>query len=148
MNELDSNQDSWWEIPWISYFASLYKHPFNVTEFSILEFEQSLATDDQASQIFFIDLLIELLRGLYQNPKIDESTYEDLLREICRARLLSESAIFNPLESTETSFFDLTPRLRVWIIYKLCCWKVEDEQAITDAIDLKVRPINSSYVHH
>ena len=46
--------------------------------------------------------------------------------------------MFNPLESSETDFFDLTPRLRVWIIYKLCCWKVEDEQAITDAIDIKV----------
>ena len=62
----------------------------------------------------------------------------ELLRDICRARLLAEKAMFNPLESSETDFFDLTPRLRVWIIYKLCCWKVEDEQAITDAIDIKV----------
>ena len=108
----------------------------------------------QASQLFFTDLIIELLRGLYQNPKIDESSYEgkkiinnrrnskfvilELLRDICRARLLAEKAMFNPLESSETDFFDLTPRLRVWIIYKLCCWKVEDEQAITDAIDIKV----------
>jgi len=30
----------------------------------------------QASQLFFTDLIIELLRGLYQNPKIDESSYE------------------------------------------------------------------------
>ena len=62
----------------------------------------------------------------------------ELLRDICRARLLAENAMFNPLESSDTDFFDLTPRLRVWIIYKLCCWKVEDEQAITDAIDIKV----------
>ena len=101
--------DSWWEIPWISYFVSLFKHPFNITEFSILEFEDSLNNDDQgptnnanqgstvyrpdgtwviwrslatrllayqASQLFFTDLIIELLRGLYQNPKIDESSYE------------------------------------------------------------------------
>merc|ERR1712096_198835 len=119
MNE----SDSWWEIPWISYFVSLFKHPFNITEFSILEFEKSLSANDQASQLFFTDLIIELLRGLYQNPKIDESTYEDLLRDICRARLLAENAMFNPLESFETNFFDLTPRLRVWLIYKLCCWK-------------------------
>ena len=39
--------DSWWEIPWISYFVSLFKHPFNITEFSILEFEDSLNNDDQ-----------------------------------------------------------------------------------------------------
>ena len=38
--------DSWWEIPWISYFVSLFKHPFNITEFSILEFEDSLNNDD------------------------------------------------------------------------------------------------------
>jgi hypothetical protein len=68
--------DSWWEIPWIAYFVSLFKHPFNITEFSILEFEDSLNKDDQASQLFFTDLIIELLRGLYQNPKIDESSYE------------------------------------------------------------------------
>ena len=30
----------------------------------------------QASQLFFTDLIIELLRGLYQNPKIDESSFE------------------------------------------------------------------------
>ena len=65
----------------------------------------------------------------------------ELLRDICRARLLAENAMFNPLESSDTDFFDLTPRLRVWIIYKLCCWKVEDEQAITDAIDIKVSSI-------
>ena len=63
---------------------------------------------------------------------------KDLLREICCARLRAENALFNPLESVQTGFFDLTSRLQVWIIYKLCCWKVEDEQAITDAIDIKV----------
>jgi len=135
--------DSWWEIPWIAYFVSLFKHPFNITEFSILEFEDSLNKDDQASQLFFTDLIIELLRGLYQNPKIDESSYEELLRDICRARLMAEKAMFNPLESSETDFFDLTRRLRVWIVYKLCCWKVEDEQAITDAIDIKESNLES-----
>ena len=110
--------DSWWEIPWISYFVSLFKHPFNITEFSILEFEDSLNNDDQgptnnanqgstvyrsdgagyltipgtrllayqASQLFFTDLIIELLRGLYQNPKIDESSYEgkDIISRVHR----------------------------------------------------------------
>merc|ERR1712187_267835 len=136
-----SNPDSWWEIPWIAYFVSLYKHPFQITEFSILEFEQAIQNGDSASDIFFLDLIIELLRGLYCNPKIDESSYSALLREICSTRLTNENALFNPLE--EADFFDLSSRLKVWIVYKLCCWKDDDEQAITDGIDIKESRLES-----
>ena len=103
-----------------------FQHPFQITEFSILEFEQAITNADSASDIFFLDLIIELLRGLYCNPKIDESSYAALLREICSTRLTNENALFNPLE--EADFFDLSSRLKVWIVYKLCCWKADDEQ--------------------
>ena len=103
-----------------------------------MEFEQCLESDSDQSRAFFVQLICELLRGLYQNPKIDENNYDEILREICDVRLKTDNAVFNPLASEGTIYFNLPERLRVWIIYKLCCWRLDDEQTITDAIDIKV----------
>ena len=53
-------------------------------------------------------------------------------------RLKSDNAVFNPLSSRGTTFFDLPLKLRIWLLYKLCCWRLDDEQTVTDAIDIKV----------
>ena len=120
-------------------FHVFFKHPFEITEFSILEFEQCIENSEASeSRLFFSNLIIELLRGLYQNPKIDDSSYEEILREICEVRLKADNAVFNPLSSRDTTFFDLPLKLRIWLLYKLCCWRLDDEQSITDAIDIKV----------
>lgn len=75
-------------------------------------------------------------RGLYQNPKIDAWNFDSSLHEICAVRLPAENSLFNPLADPSVSFFDLPVRLRIWVVYKLCCWRVEDEQSITDEIQL------------
>ena len=104
-----------------------------------MEFEQCIENSEASeSRLFFSNLIIELLRGLYQNPKIDDSSYDEILREICEVRLKADNAVFNPLSSRDTTFFDLPLKLRIWLLYKLCCWRLDDEQSITDAIDIKV----------
>ena len=89
-----------------------------------------------------MQLICELLRGLYQNPKIDESNCDEILREICDVRLKADKSVFNPLAAEKTLFIHLPARLRVWILYKLCCWRLDDEQSVTDAIDIKDTVIN------
>ena len=59
---MDREFSTWWEIPWIAYFVSLYKNPFDISEFSIYELEECLETDDPQSRLFFTTLLSELLR--------------------------------------------------------------------------------------
>ena len=82
-----------------------------------------------------------VFRGLYQNPKIDPWNFDNSLHEICAVRLPAENSLFNPLADPTVSFFDLPARLRIWLVYKLCCWRVEDEQSITDAIEIaEARP--------
>lgn len=85
MNFLDIQ--TWWEIPSIAHFCSLFCSVFDLPEFDIEDFEEALllATDTNANEHtgLLIDLIVRLLSGCVKtNAKINNVNYDDYLREL------------------------------------------------------------------
>lgn len=58
---------SWWEVPAIAHFCSLFRTAFRLPDFEIEELEAALHRDDVE---FISDLIACLLQGCYQRRDI------------------------------------------------------------------------------
>lgn len=84
MNFLDIQ--SWWEIPSIAHFCSLFCSVFNLPEFDIEDLEEALLTDgndDNDNIGLLVKLIIRLLKGcaLTKSP-ITPENYQIYLRQL------------------------------------------------------------------
>lgn len=85
MNFLDIQ--SWWEIPSIAHFCSLFCSVFNLPEFDIEEFEEALLLATDANDIgnagLLIDLIVRLLSGCsITNIQITRANYDSYLKKL------------------------------------------------------------------
>lgn len=85
MNFLDIQ--SWWEIPSIAHFCSLFCSVFNLPEFDIEDFEEALllATDanDNENAGLLIELIVRILSGCsITNQRITSDNYDTYLRQL------------------------------------------------------------------
>ncbi|XP_078670272.1 uncharacterized protein LOC144910741 isoform X3 [Branchiostoma floridae x Branchiostoma belcheri] len=121
---------SWWEVPAIAHFCSLFRAAFNLSDFEIEELEEALLADEgscdgDTTHVFLADLIARLLRGCYGRRDIGLDNFELWLVDIMKHRWEMEEGRPNPLQNKE--FQHLSLRKKVEIIHALCDYRLDAE---------------------
>lgn len=110
MNFLDIQ--SWWEIPSIAHFCSLFRYVFNLPAFDIEDFEEALllAVDDidNVNRGLLIDLIVRLLNGSgITKQEITARNYDEYLKQLFNDKC-AVSVLFSRLPPNAASMKHLT----------------------------------------
>ncbi|XP_046977534.1 uncharacterized protein LOC124543377 [Vanessa cardui] len=137
---------SWWEVPSIAYFCSLFRTAFNLLDFDIEELEEALLTDgtEESGNSLLTELIVRLLNGCLGNNDISAFNYQMYLRRLFR-RKCQEHGRYNPF-NTDIDFQFLPLRTKVEILYALCDFRLDAEDVFDlfknlEAESLRVEPL-------
>uniref|UniRef100_A0A2M4BPA1 Putative thyroid hormone receptor-associated protein complex subunit n=1 Tax=Anopheles marajoara TaxID=58244 RepID=A0A2M4BPA1_9DIPT len=130
---------SWWEVPCIAHFCSLFSSTFKLPEFYIEELEEALLTDTDAegevvnakvcTALKLSELIVALLKGCDTlapiSSQISPSNYQMFLRRLFREKCQVYN-VENPF-NTDTDFEKLPLRTKILILKYLCDFRLDSE---------------------
>lgn len=155
MNFIDIQ--SWWEVPCIAHFCSLFSGSFHLPDFDIEDLEEALLTDvDTESEVdlkvysarLLPDLIVALLKGCDTLSQIvshiSPSNYQMFLRRLFRQKC-QEYNIDNPFNE-DTDFEKLPLRTKILILKYLCDFRLDSADVFNsfanlEADSLRVEPL-------
>ncbi|CAG9558406.1 unnamed protein product [Danaus chrysippus] len=137
---------SWWEVPSIAYFCSLFRTAFNLLDFDIEELEEALLTDgtEESASSLLTELIVRLLNGCLGNNDISAFNFQMYLRRLFRQKC-QEKGKCNPFDN-DINFQFLPLRTKVEILYSLCDFRLDAEDVYDlfrnlEAESLRVEPL-------
>uniref|UniRef100_A0A182IRR8 DDT domain-containing protein n=1 Tax=Anopheles atroparvus TaxID=41427 RepID=A0A182IRR8_ANOAO len=159
---------SWWEVPCIAHFCSLFSTAFHLPRFDIEDLEEALLTNPDVegevdlkvySARLLPELIVALLKGcdaLVQiRSSISPSNYQMFLKRLLRQKC-QEYNVENPF-NTDTDFEKLPLRTKILILKYLCDFRLDSLDVCTtfanyEADSIRLQPIGydrngSSYWH-
>lgn len=114
---------TWWEVPSIAYFCSLFRTAFNLVDFDVEELEEALLTEGaEDSSTLVTELIVRLLNGCLGNSDISAFNYQMYLRRLFRRKC--QNTKLNPF-NTDIDFQFLPLRTKVEILQALCDFRLD-----------------------
>lgn len=156
---IDTDIQSWPEVPSIAHFCSLFRQAFDLLEFEIQELEESLllmgTPDDELRLVH--QLMVKLLIGCLPMYKknIKEENYSMYLRQFLQTKQEEaeedgiEYRFTNPFQEDEVlDFTELDLREKVRVLHQLCEVRLEaadvaDKVKKLEAASLRVDPLGT-----
>ncbi|GFS07842.1 cat eye syndrome critical region protein 2 [Elysia marginata] len=115
---------TWWEVPAIAHFCSLFKAVFGFCDFDIEDLEDALLTNPAlGGSTLAVDIVCQLLNGCYARDDIKYFNYDLFLKDIFKQRWTVEQGRSNPFN--ERTFLELPVRLRVEVLHALCDFRLD-----------------------
>ncbi|XP_058065795.1 uncharacterized protein LOC131215423 [Anopheles bellator] len=158
---------SWWEVPCIAHFCSLFSTTFELPVFDIEDLEEALLTDTDAEgqvepKVYIARLLPDLIVALLKGcdtlapivAHISPSNYQMFLRRLFRQKC-QEHRVENPF-NTDTDFEKLPLRTKILILKYLCEFRLDSDDVASFSLyepdSIRLEPLGydrngSSYWH-
>ncbi|XP_048779537.2 uncharacterized protein LOC125682944 isoform X2 [Ostrea edulis] len=137
---------SWWEVPCIAHFCSLFRSAFDLPDFDIEDLEEALLDSSKDENVFFMtDLMCKLLKGYYGREDIETYNCEVFLKDTLKYNWeMLEKREINPLADSE--FKSLPLRTKVEILQSLCDYRLDatdimDQLKGFDGDNMRIEPL-------
>ncbi|KAK3602637.1 hypothetical protein CHS0354_034227 [Potamilus streckersoni] len=120
---------SWWEVPSVAHFCSLFRAAFDLPDFDIEDLEEALLVSKHVDSPFLQDLLCRLMNGCYGRDDICSYNCDLFLKDLVKYKWKHEG---NEGESplAGKSFNMLTSREKVEVLHSFCDSRLDAEDVM------------------
>ncbi|XP_055957766.1 DNA ligase 1-like isoform X2 [Patella vulgata] len=137
---------SWWKVPCIAHFCSLFRGVlFEQSDLDIEDLEEALiAATSPCDSPIILDLLCSLLEGIYGREQLTVVDYDRYMKDLFRHHHDAGHIKTNPL--VDKTYFELSLHDKVEVLHNLCDFRLDAEDVMEvlkghDGDNMRVEPL-------